>query len=173
MKFDPLGPFEIPVNIRRRVEKSDLKEFWDEIEEMYPKLSEAVGCYIFSLKNKSFMPWYVGLAEKQTFKSECFAVHKMGIYNEAISHRKKGKAFLTLLPKFSSSGRYSKTSKNGHRDIQFLEKILIGTAAQRNPELLNVRNTKFYRELVVPGLFNSPMGQPKKNVKAFKSLIGL
>ena len=96
MKYNPIGPFEIPINPRRRVEKSDLKAFWEDIEDSDEGLSSAVGCYVFGLKNKSYIPWYVGLAEKQTFSSECFSVHKLNIYNEAISLLKKRQTLFNI-----------------------------------------------------------------------------
>jgi len=173
MIFSQYGPFQVPINDRRRIEKSDLNEFWQEVDDETDGISRAVGCYIFALKNKSIMPWYIGMAEKQNFKNECFTIHKINRFNEALSLRKKGKPFLMFLPKTTPTDRYSKPSSNGHKDIQFLEKILIGRGATKNKELLNIKNTKLYKEIIVPGLFNSPSSHPYKETQIFKEMMGI
>lgn len=173
MKYHPFGPIEIPrLNSRIDRHKDSLKEFWNIFDDLKYGISNSVGCYIFSLRaGKGILPWYVGMAEKQTFKNECFTVHKLLYYNECLSLR-KGTPFLTLIPKFTKTERYAKKSKNGHRDIQFLETLLIATCLRRNPKLMNIKATKMLREMKLSGFINTGKGRQDLSVRAFKNLIG-
>jgi len=174
MNYFPYGPFDIPKTVKGRIDadKNSLAKFWNDVNAEKEDLSEAVGCYIFSVRaGRGLLPWYIGLAEKQSFRQECFAIHKLVNYNETIAAR-KGTPVLTLLPKFTATGRYASQSKNGHGDIQFLEKMLIGLAVRRNSELVNIKNTRLLKEMVVPGILNTPRGRQKKSVDMLKSLMG-
>ncbi|MDE0512368.1 MAG: hypothetical protein OXI88_11350 [Gammaproteobacteria bacterium] len=86
MHFKVYGKFEIPLekDAPDRIDKRDVTAFWREVEQKTPGLPNACGVYIFGikgrLKNKSretSMPWYIGKAEKQAFKQECFTHHKL------------------------------------------------------------------------------------------------
>lgn len=174
MKYYPYGPLEIPLTKRRVAyrNKNPLSLFWDQFDELLPGVSEAVGCYIFSIRaGKGIRPWYVGMAEKQSFRKECFAPHKLLNYNDCLSDR-KGTPVLTLLPKLTATGRFAKKGANGHRDIRFLENMLISTCLQRNTELLNIKSTKLLKELEVPGLINTPRGRNNSEIIEFQKLIG-
>jgi len=89
MKFYPYGPLTIRKANNGLVahDKDSINAFWSRInEEEDEGLSEAVGCYIFSIRaGKGILPWYVGLAEKQPFRKECFTSHKLTHYNDAIA----------------------------------------------------------------------------------------
>lgn len=154
-------------------DKSDLKAFWDEANREFGEdLSEAIGCYIFSIRaGKGVKPWYVGLAQKQTFRKECFTDHKLKHYNYAIAGR-KGTPLLTLIVKRTPGGKLIAPSSKKHSDIEFLENMLIGNCLSRNDELSNVRDTKLLKEMIVPGLFNTPQGKQSSQVIEFRELIG-
>ena len=173
MKFEPFGPFEIPRKENGLVNAEDTASvFWSAAETDNKGLADAVGCYIFSIRaGRGSLPWYVGKAEKQSFRKECFAPHKLNIYNEQVASR-KGTPLLTLVTRFNPSGSYSGPRSSGYNDIPFLENMLIGLAVQRNPELANARNTKFMREMVIPGVLNSPKGKNPSRVNEFKELVG-
>jgi len=170
MKFDVYGDFQIARSgslISR--DKKDKNAFWAEVEDLEPGLSEACGCYVFVIRGRA---WYVGMAEKQSFKKECFALHKILQYNEALA-KKKGKPSLILVPKMTPSGRFAKPTSRGHSDIRMLEGMLIGSALGRNPGLQNVKGTKLLKEMNVPGFLNPKPGQARSiMVQTFKRAIG-
>lgn len=174
MNYYPYGPIEIPLT-KRRIEhrnKLPLNELWDNFDEIHKGISDSVGCYIFSIRaGKGIRPWYVGMAEKQSFRKECFTPHKLLNYNDCLNQR-KGTPVLTLIPKFTKTKRLAGRGVNGHRDIRFLENLLISHCLQRNPELLNIKSTKLLKELVLPGVINTPKGRTKEDIKAFQKLIG-
>lgn len=176
MHFFPYGPLAIPKADNGLIagDKKSLAEFWDRVNsELEEGLSEAVGCYIYSIRaGRGILPWYVGLAEKRTFRKECFTSHKLNHYNQAIAAR-KGTPVITLIAKFTIGENYAKPSGNGHRDIQLLENMLIGTCIRRNGNLLNIRDTKLLREMVVPGLLNNPKGRDHSSVAKFKTILGI
>ncbi|MBW2663384.1 MAG: hypothetical protein JRD93_15705 [Deltaproteobacteria bacterium] len=173
MNFSPYKAIDIPrKNGRIDRDKDSLSNFWLKVDEMDSGVSEAVGCYIFSIRaGRGLLPWYVGLAEKQTFHKECFTIHKLINYNDALNGR-KGTPVLTLIAKYTNTKRFAKPSKNGHTDIRFLENMLIGTCIRRNPNLLNIKKTKLLKEMIVPGLLNNTTGRDYSAVKEFRSLIG-
>jgi len=171
MKYEIYGEFPIARNgalvSRSREHK---RSFWDEVEATEEGLSEACGCYIFTIRNRA---WYVGMAERQTFKQECFALHKITQYNEALG-QVNGKPKMLLLPKLTPGGHFASPTKRGHADIRMLENLLIGTALGRNPGLQNVKGTKLLREMNVPGFLNTKQGQARATiVQSFKRAVGV
>jgi hypothetical protein len=175
MNFFPHFPIEIP---RQRngliaADKESLTAFWSNVEkELEEGLSGAIGCYVFSTRaGKGALPWYVGFAEKQSFRKECFTSHKLVHYNNVIAKR-KGTPLLTLVAKYTPKGKLINPTGNEHRDIQFLETILISNCLRRNANLYNMKDTKLLREMVVPGLLNTPKGKATASVLGFKELIG-
>ncbi|HXM41216.1 MAG TPA: hypothetical protein VN924_08185 [Bryobacteraceae bacterium] len=117
--------------------------------------------------------WYVGRAERQAFKHECFALHKILQYNDALQ-TVAGPLRLILLAKTTPKKRFAKTSQRGHRDIRFLENILIGSALRRNPKLQNIKGTKLLKEMRVPGVLNSGRGQGRsKVIQELKKALGI
>ena len=77
---------------------------------------------------------------------------------------------LTLITKYTEKGRLSKPAKND--DIDFLEKALIIKCLERNKSLINIKDTRLIKEMVVPGFINNPQGAKPKEVKQFVELIG-
>ena len=176
MKFFPYGPFVIPKSRRSGLIESNrisLNLFWDAVNKEEEGLSDAVGCYIFSIRaGRGLLPWYVGLAKKQTFRKECFTSDKLIRYiNEVV--KRKGTPVLTLLPKITTTSRFAKPSKSGHKDIEFLETMLIGYCIRRNPNLFNIKDTKLLREMEVGGLLNNPRGRDSTPVTDFRMLLGV
>jgi hypothetical protein len=171
MNFEVHGPFQVPRNgalVARR--KRDQRPFWDMVEERVESLSSACGCYVFEIHGRV---WYVGLAKAQSFRRECFASHKINLYNDALQSV-QGKPSILFVPKRTPTGRFAKPSRRGHRDIAILENLLIGSGLRRNSKLLNVRGTKLLREMRVPGVLNSRQGQGRSvAVQCFRRVLGL
>ena len=176
MKFFPYGPFVIPKSRRSGLIESNrisLNLFWDAVNKEEEGLSDAVGCYIFSIRaGRGLLPWYVGMACKQPFKKECFSSHKLVYYNNAIA-RRRGTPVLTLLPRITLTSRFTKPSKSGHKDIEFLETMLIGYCIRRNPHLFNIKATKLLREMEVGGILNNTRGRDSTPVTDFRMLLGV
>lgn len=170
MNYKVYGPFEIRRNghlVSRR--RRDKAEFWAQVENARSGLPDACGCYLLVIRNRA---WYVGLAEKQSFKSECFSLHKIVQYNEALKAR-QGRPSLLLIAKTTPNDRFARTSSRGHKDARLLENLLIGAALRRNPNLQNVHGTRLMREMKVPGVLNTRAGKPSAEVRCLKTALGM
>ena len=175
MNFFPHTAIEIPRQSNGLVaaDKQSMSHFWDRVDvEIEEGLSGAIGCYILSIRaGRGALPWYVGLAEKQSFRKECFTSHKLVHYNNITADR-KGTPLLTLVSKYTPMSKIVNPTGNCHRDIQFLETMLIANCLSRNPSLYNVRDTKLLREMVVQGLLNTSQGKSATSVAEFRALVG-
>ena len=170
MRFDIHGPFWIE---RRNgiiaSTATDRREYWEWVDGYVPGLSGACGCYIFTINaGRGRLPWYVGKAERQTFKNECYSAHKIINYTTAIAGR-KGTPELFFIPQLTRKGGFRKPTQgqNGRKAIVALESLLIGMALSKNPELQNIKGTRMFRDLEVAGLINS---NKKKNAHDAKML---
>ena len=112
----------------------------------------------------------MGLAEKQSFKKECLASHKLVHYNNLIAKR-KGTPLLTLIAKYTPTRKLVNPTGSRHQDIRFLETMLISNCLVRNSDLCNKKDTKLLKEMVVPGLLNSPQGKATASVAEFRALV--
>jgi hypothetical protein len=175
MKFIPSTAFEIPRNSKGLIanDKDSLNEFWTKVEdEQQDGVSGAIGCYLFSVRaGKGALPWYVGLAVKQSFRKECFTSHKLVHYNNVIAGR-RGTPMLTLVPKFTPGGKIVGPTGSSHRDIEFLEILLIANCLNRNSELCNKKDTKLLRDMKIYGMLNTPQGKQAASVNDFRVLVG-
>lgn len=70
-RFRVYGPFTFD---KKLMSESDHQKYkWDEIEHEYPHLSNAMGVYLFSLRNnQNYKPVYVGKTSKQGFRKGDF-----------------------------------------------------------------------------------------------------
>ena len=172
MKFEIYGPFTARrTHTQARVSrlKRNLDRFWADADLAVNGLSTACGCYIASVRN---VPWYIGKASGQTFRKESFHPHKLDHYDDAIWIG-RGVLKLHFIVRTTPKGKFSKPSKkDGHREVEFLEKLLIGAGLQRNHRLLNKRDTKRIREMIVPGFLNAQRGQGRAlSVQSLKRVL--
>lgn len=175
MNFFPHTAIEIPRRTGGLIaaDKESMNEFWGRVDvELEEGLSGGIGCYVFSVRaGKGALPWYVGLAEKQSFRKECFTSHKLVHYNNIVSER-RGTPMLTLIAKYTPKDTLLNPTGNGHRDIHFLESMLIANCMSRNNDLYNKRDTRLLKEMCVPGLLNTPQGKFASSVGEFRALVG-
>jgi hypothetical protein len=174
MRFGVFGGFPIERQTPKRLHGVFDKSFWARVTSSDDGLPSACGCYVFALRNgDNILPWYVGKTEKTTFEKECFHATKINYYNDLLVNH-KGQALLFLIPRRTASGnKYSKPTRGRYRDVDFLESMLIGFAYARNPSLLNMKKTKFWREMVVPGVINTPQGSPSAAVTDLRNALRL
>lgn len=175
-KYRVFGPFPMRKN-GSLVDKYACNDFWGNIEQQIPKLPSAVGCYIFAIgaakgTSKRALPWYVGKTERNSFEGETWTPQKLNHYNEALNLRKRGTPHLYLIAKCTKSGRFAKPRKGGIGDIRALENLLIGSCLSRNRKLLNVKQTKHPRGIIVPGYMNEQPGARPKPAKRLAKLLG-
>lgn len=173
MDFTVHGPFELRRLPYGMIDsgKEAKRAFWTNVCNEDRSLPSACGCYLYAIQaGKGITPWYVGMANRQSFQKECFASHKIVIYSQ-VAASGKGTPVLFLLAKRTHGRRAVRPSAKGHADICFLETFLIASAIAKNPRLKNVQMTKMLRNTKVPGLLNSPIGQPSASVAQLKRAL--
>jgi hypothetical protein len=174
MRFEIYGGFKVPLEDHGVVLRgaSGRNSFWNSVDQTEAGLRDACGCYVFAMKSGGgFTPWYVGKAEKSSFEQECFTAHKLNCYDYSIAKYSIGTPLLYFVAMHTPGGQFSKPSSAGNPSIAFLERWLIGQALNKNPNLCNIKDTKFLKELIVRGLINSPPGAPPKPAKELKEIL--
>lgn len=176
MRYYPYGPFELTRSDDNYLflEERERAVFWAEVDEEIPGLSHACGCYVFALGSGPVpVPWYVGKAERQSFRQECLTVDKVGKFNSVLEGRKRGRPYLYLYARTTNGTKaFSRPSRSKHHDVRYLERMLITFALDRNAFLINKQETAMLRNIVVPGLMNSPPGQLSAAAKELQSVLG-
>lgn len=171
-KFQPYGPFKVPV-FEGEVVKSELPDFWKEIEHHHPGLQGAVGCYIFATQGRGKpRPWYVGKTEKASFKKEAFQLQKLEHYRSILKFTQRGTPQLFLVAKMTSKGKFRRPSIKRVPPISKLEELFIGACLVQNPKLENKSMTKHLKEIHVPGYMNETPGARSREAKSFAALLG-
>jgi hypothetical protein len=90
-------------------------------------------------------------------------------YNKACSES-KGSPIIFLLSKLTPKGRYKKKGRNS-ATIDFLERWLIAAAIERNPGLINTKETRFLRKISVAGIFSPKKGNPRSASRELKKTL--
>ena len=179
MRFKVHGPYDIGVDKDQEdwIDKGDIKDLWEQVG---GELQNACGVYLFGMhglgKNGiagKNLPWYVGKAEKQTFKQECFNGRNRETFNKILKrYKKKGKPFLYLLARVED-GKYSETMANKpYRDVGLVEEMFIQLSLSINSDLVNTSATKMAKRTSIRGLLNTAK-YPSKDVDDFKSAFGI
>jgi hypothetical protein len=168
MLFDSVGPIPFP-RVRSEGERWRVT-FWEEVEDIWEGLSEAIGCYAFGIEyGGKIEPWYVGMTvAKGGFKAEIFQKHKLDHYASVLKVKARGKCGIVLFPHMKSEENwdFSKAHSSAKGPISWLEKTLIAMAHSKNPNFSNSRDTKNLRNLYVNGLFGGQyVGKPAQRTR--------
>ena len=179
MWFDMYGPFELARGDGKVPSRQPV--FWEHVQrasEQYgfkPQgLEQAIGCYAFGLRHGHTMkPWYIGLTvAKGGFRREVLQRHKRDHYDAVISEH-RGAPIIFLMPLLTPEGNFCRDRTSTKPLIQWVEKMLFGVALRQNIECRNRRDTKYLRNVVVHGVFNSrPPGRQGPEVTAARKLFG-
>lgn len=175
MQFEIFGPFYYSKKKTNGLvdwSNEAKQKFWETVkEDACKELLGACGCYVVAtVGSNGARPYYVGLTAKRTFKAECEAAHVRNHINEGIAG-KRLRACLYLIARKTPGGRFTKPSKRGFDDVEFLEQFLIGLAIDRNPILANRKKTKYLKNLSVRGFLNGEKGQPTRPARSFRKLM--
>ena len=160
MNFDVAGPFEITRHgTKKNITKESVSNLKNHLEEWEEGLSESCGCYIFAKRaGGGVIPWYVGQACRRPMFKEALNADNITKYNTVLDD--KGTPLLFVIPARTPTGKFRKRPELGNwPPLTFLERWLIATALDKNPDLINNKQTKFLRELHVVGIFNATQGE--------------
>lgn len=160
MRFDVAGPFEIKrYGTKRNISKESLKDLEQQMEAWEEGLADACGCYIFAKRaGGGIIPWYVGQACRSPMLKEALNAENITKYNDVLDE--KGTPLLFVIPARTKTLKLRKRpDSKGLPAITFLERWLIATAIDKNPDLKNNMETRFLRGLHVVGIFNAKKGE--------------
>ena len=173
--FETFGLLEPPVVGRNIVAAT--KSWWDDYNEAYGiDISNAIGCYMFTMGKSHIKPWYVGKTVN-SFRNEIFTPHKLRHYNEVINRGHRGPPGIYLFPLLNDNyTSYTKLSgaRSSNRQIEWLEKTLIGMAYSQNQNIQNVKDVTGAKRINVRGIIGQPMaGRPHAEIGlARQALLG-
>ena len=185
MRFKVYGPYEIGVEKAHAgwIDKEDTENFWKNVVVAdYHKLPDACGVYLFGMRGLGkkgmagkTLPWYVGKAEKQKFKTECFNFKNLYYFNSILTNEYKGKGspFLYLLARVEENDEFSPpATKEDFWGLRFVEEMFIQMSLSANSDLFNKSTTKMARETSIRGLLNTRKYK-SVSVDEFKGVFGI
>lgn len=180
MWFDMYGPFDL--SRQNGMIPARQPDFWEQVQqasEQYGsgsrELERAIGCYAFGLHNgDTLKPWYVGMTlAKGGFRSEVLQKHKLKHYDDVIKNH-RGLPVIFLMPLLTPEGYFSRDRTSNKPLVEWVEKMLFGVALRQNIQCRNLRDTRYLRNVVVHGIFNSrPTGRPGPEVTAARKMFGV
>jgi hypothetical protein len=160
--FQIAGPFELTRHGSKKIiTDGTLKDIKPQLEDWKEGLSEACGCYVFAVRaGKGYTPYYVGQACKRSIMIEALNPSNREKYNKALSES-NGTPVLFLIPLQTPTGKFRKKSQvsGGLAALDFLENWLIANAIEKNPALINNKQTRFLRQIHVAGFYNAKKGE--------------
>lgn len=141
----------------------------------YKKYADCYGCYVYSVKaGKGFTPIYVGSATRQPLGKEAFGSDKfLKCLQHIASYKNCSLQISFVVPRNKvDSDMDTHRGRCPRKKILKMEKILTAIAFRKNNNLINKQNLCF-SDLFINGVLNSDAGRPRKEVSAFKKLMGL
>ena len=93
------------------------------------------------------------LTPRSGFVQEVFSDKNKGHYRDVYSDLGAATPVIFLIARLTSGGDLSKRSLPS-KEVDFIEQKLIGLSLAKNPDLINVANTRVHKELVIPGVHN-------------------
>jgi hypothetical protein len=126
------------------------------------------GCYVFacSAPRSGAFPIYVGKATKNIL-NEAFNDRNINNLNHFLLNRKKGRLQL-----YAIYQQKVKLLQGNSKVIAEIEEFLIGYAALRNRNLLNIHGNSD-ASWTIAGVANNGSGNPGASALAFKSMMGV
>ena len=177
MEYQVFGPYDLPKKSAAKGRVLDLSPgalncFWDEVDKAAATdLQNGRGCYLFAHKaGGGFKPWYVGQS-KGPFKREVFTPKNKGHYSEVYSNLGAATPVIFLIARLTAGESLSKRTLS-LKETNFIEQKLIGLALVKNEDLVNVANTRFHKELVIPGIHNHA-GALNQSVIDLRTALGI
>ena len=169
MNFGAEGRFKLERHGPKKLINKDTKEAFRAALDL--GLSDACGCYVFAVRaGKGYTPYYVGRAEKNSLLNESSNLSNIGKYNDVISYT-TGTPVMFVLPMLTPQGKYRKLATGELGSLRFLERWLIAQCIEKNPALVNNKETKFLRSIHVAGIFNPTQGEAHKGSRALAKTI--
>ena len=192
MNFEVYGPFLLNAESDEEgfsgwIDQREINDFWVKVRKQHDHLENACGVYIFCVEGKqkrsgktTNLPWYVGKAEKQTFKQECFNHKNQLSYNKVISqlYREVTAINFYFVARHNEDGKYSAPAKKDdgtvYEGVRFAERLFMQKSLAANNHLLNIKDLKDARGTHIRNILNWPVqGRDDSSAGALKNSLGI
>ena len=192
MNFEVYGPFKLNTEsdtdgFSGWIDQEEINDFWDEVRDQDGNLEKACGVYMFFVDGKqkgkgktTNLPWYVGKAEKQTFKQECFTPRNQLSYNKVISqmYREDTAVNFYFIARHGKDGKLSAPAKKDdgtvYEGVRFVERLFMQKSLAANNRLLNVKDLKDPRGTHIRNILNWPIrGRDDYSADKLKRSLGI
>ena len=192
MNFEVHGPFLLNAESDEEgfsgwIDQPEIKKFWDEVGKQNEKLEKACGVYMFCVEGKqkgkgkiTNLPWYVGKAEKQTFKQECFNYKNQLSYNKVISQLYKEVTSINFyfIARHDENGEFSDPARKDdgtvYEGVRFAERLFMQKSLAANHHLLNIKDLTNARRTHIRNILNWPVkGRDDCSVIELKRSLGI
>jgi len=166
VNFIVKGPFDVPLK-----EAANGARFID-VDKLHSLKADSngsinkAGCYVFSWRAaRGSLPIYVGKATGKIL-SEAFNARNLNNLAEFINNKRRGRLQIYIVFQDRIRLIANKTA------IAELEEFLIGRAAIRNPNLINIHGNRPASWTIV-GVANHGAGRPGATVQDFRKMLGI
>lgn len=192
MNFEVYGPFLLKTDSDKEerpgwIDQPQIKDFWDKVRPRNENLEDACGVYIFCVKGKqknkgktTNLPWYVGKAERLTFKQECFNHRNQLSYNKVISqlYRKVTSINFYFVARHDEDGEFSAPAKKDdetvYEGVRFVERLFMQKSLAANSQLLNIKDLMNARRTRIRNILNWPVkGRDDSSERVLKDSLGI
>lgn len=191
--FEVYGPFKLnEEGFSGWIDQPEIDEFWDKVRQQNEnlELEKACGVYMFCVKGKqkrkgktTNLPWYVGKAEKMTFKQECFNHRNQLSYNRVISqlYREVAEINFYFIARHDEDGRLSASAKKDeetpyepYEGVRLVERLFMRKSLAANNDLVNMRDLTNPRRTHIRNILNWPVkGRDDYSVIELKRSLGI
>ena len=172
-KYVVSEPIDVPVERKIAGQYVHRTEARDSVRKQHPDFTEKKGCYVFGIRTQTgVVPVYVGCTGKRTLGFEAFTSHKRAALAEALAYYPDAELVVAfVIP----------DGKGKEKDIKEMESILIQSAHEKNPSILNIMNLSAPQNKkdgsghnwYIDGVTNGGRGRRSENAQAFRELVGI
>ncbi len=165
IEFTVTGPYEIGYkksNKVKRIYGENTVGFWDNCP---VDLENQRGCYVFALRKRSIVPYYVGKASL-SFSQEIFTPHKIEKYNDVLHSHTFGNPVLYFVSHPLQKG------KTNEKAIDEIETYLIQSALIVNPEIRNIQKKRL-PTWTIRNVIKQARGKSKASEISFTQMLRL
>ena len=191
MKFEVYGPFKLnEEGFSGWIDQPEINKFWEKVgdqDENLRNLRKACGVYIFCVDGKqkrkgktADLPWYVGKAENQTFKKECFNHRNQLSYNYVISqlYRKVTAINFYFIARHDENGKFSSPARKDdgtvYEGVRVVERLFMRKSLAANNDLLNMKDVTHARRTRIRNILNwRDRGKDDSGAKKLKCSLGI
>lgn len=167
IEFEVAGPFEMPIKRYKKATLCDEKripEFWEKcVSAKGEALVDRNGCYIFCMRRRNIVPYYVGKTWNG-FSCETFGAYQLKRYHQVVHTHGTPVFFFIHKKARANEGKVVRDA------ILKLESYLIQECYRINQELLNIKGKKG-SAWSINGVTRKIAGKKSETLRKFRTML--